>query len=124
MRSKQTQSFDHLVGKLLQVQRHVEIKRFRGFEIYHQLKLGRLLDREVFGRNAAEDLDNQTRQLAIDKRKTRAVSDQTALFRHFRPFINRGQAQGCGPLDDDPAIKGKQWRGQHVKSGGTPRPWS
>jgi hypothetical protein len=71
VRSKQTQSFDHLVGKLLQVQRHVEIKRFRGFEIYHQLKLGRLLDREVFRLNAAEHLDNQTRQLAIDKRKTR-----------------------------------------------------
>jgi hypothetical protein len=44
VRSKQAQSFDHLVGKHLQVQRHVEIKRFRGFEIYHQLKLGRLLD--------------------------------------------------------------------------------
>jgi hypothetical protein len=28
VRSKQAQSFDHLVGKLLQVQRHVEIKRF------------------------------------------------------------------------------------------------
>ena len=39
----------------------------RGFEIYHQLKLGRLLDWKVFGLSAAEDLDNQTRQLAIDK---------------------------------------------------------
>ena len=32
---QQNPSFDYLVGKLLQVQRHVETNRFGGFEIYH-----------------------------------------------------------------------------------------
>ena len=41
-------------------------------------------------------LTSRPRQLPIDQRKTRAVPDQATLLRHFGPFINRGQAQGCG----------------------------
>ena len=42
-------SFDHLVGELLKLQRHLESERFRGFEIDHQLELGRLQDGQVSG---------------------------------------------------------------------------
>jgi hypothetical protein len=69
-----------------------------------------ILDRDVFRFDAAEDLDNQTRQLPIDRCKARAVANQTILFRHFGPYINRGQTQRRGPLDDDPAIDGEQRR--------------
>ena len=40
--------------------------------------------------DAMEDLDKHSCQLPVDQVKTRAVSDQTSLFRHFGPFINRG----------------------------------
>jgi hypothetical protein len=38
--------FDHLVGALQQQQRHFKAKRFGGFEVDHQLVLGRCLHRK------------------------------------------------------------------------------
>jgi hypothetical protein len=37
--------FDHLVGALLNMKRHVESERLGGLDIHNQLKLGRLFDR-------------------------------------------------------------------------------
>ena len=38
-------SFDHLVGALLKMKRHVKSQRLGGLDIDNQLQLGRLLDR-------------------------------------------------------------------------------
>ena len=38
---------DHLVGALLEVQRHVKAERFRSFEIDHQFELDWGLDRKL-----------------------------------------------------------------------------
>src|SRR5712691_142092 len=40
-------SFDHLVGALLKMQRHVEAERLGGLEVDHQLVLDRRLHRQV-----------------------------------------------------------------------------
>ena len=45
-RSKMYLLFDHLVGAREQRRRHGEAEFFRGLEIDHQLKFGRLLDRQ------------------------------------------------------------------------------
>src|SRR5215831_15103639 len=47
---------DHRVGTCQHDWRQVETDRFRGLEIDHQLKLGRLLDRQVGRFGAIEDL--------------------------------------------------------------------
>jgi len=42
-----TALFDHLVGALQQRCRHFDAKRLWGLQIDHQLKFGRLFDRQV-----------------------------------------------------------------------------
>ena len=39
--------FDHLVGELLKVHRHLDAERLGGLEVDYQLEARRLLDREV-----------------------------------------------------------------------------
>jgi len=41
--------FDHLVGQLLKMQRHMEAERLCGLQIYHQLEFGRLFDWQIGG---------------------------------------------------------------------------
>src|SRR4051794_39203011 len=48
--------FDHLVGAGEQRRWHREPERLSGREIYDQLELGRLLDREVGGLRATQNL--------------------------------------------------------------------
>jgi hypothetical protein len=43
-RSKRHTLFDHLVGALLELQRHAEAERLGGLHIDHQLELDRGLD--------------------------------------------------------------------------------
>lgn len=89
--TQQTPSlFDHLVGAHQKRLWDRQAESFGGRKIDDEFEVSRLLDWEVFRLGAAEDLDKQTRQLPVDQVKTRAVSDQTSLLRHFGPFINRG----------------------------------
>ena len=39
--------FDHLIGELLEMQRHVEAQRFGCLQVDHELELGGLIDRQV-----------------------------------------------------------------------------
>src|SRR5260370_23785674 len=41
--------FDHFVGELLKLQRHIEAERFGRLEIYYQLEFRRLPDRQIGG---------------------------------------------------------------------------
>jgi hypothetical protein len=47
--------FDHLVGALLEMQRHVETERLGGLEVDHQLELDRGLDGKLVRFRALED---------------------------------------------------------------------
>jgi hypothetical protein len=49
-------SLDHLVGKGKQRRWKREVERFRRLEIEHQLEFGRLLNRQIAGFCALEDL--------------------------------------------------------------------
>jgi len=48
-------SFDHVVGERQQCRGNGNAERFRGFEIDHESKLARLLDREIAGPGASKD---------------------------------------------------------------------
>ena len=48
-------SLDHLVGELLEMQRHVDPECARGFEVDHQVELGRFLDGEIGGLRTLQD---------------------------------------------------------------------
>jgi hypothetical protein len=53
--SEVNDSFDHLVGERQQCRGNGNAERFRGFEIDHEGKLARLLDREIAGPGASKD---------------------------------------------------------------------
>ena len=48
--------FDHLVGKLLNLQRHIQAKRLCRLEVYHQFEFDRLLDWQIGGHGSVENL--------------------------------------------------------------------
>ncbi len=56
--SRGRQLFDHLVSSHQQCLRNRYTHRLSGLEINHQLKLGRLLDRDVGDLAAMEELDD------------------------------------------------------------------
>jgi len=45
-RATRTSLFDHLVGELLKMQRHIEAERLCGLQIYHHLEFARCLHRQ------------------------------------------------------------------------------
>ena len=53
--SEVNDSFDHLVGERQQCRGNGNAERFRGFEIDHEGKLARLLDREIAGPGASKE---------------------------------------------------------------------
>jgi hypothetical protein len=53
--SEVNDSFDHVVGERQQCRGNGNAERFRGFEIDHEGKLARLLDREIAGPGASKD---------------------------------------------------------------------
>ncbi len=55
-RSKTRCLFDHLIGAQQEVLGQLEAEHLRGGEIEDQVKLGRLLDRQVAGLCAVQDL--------------------------------------------------------------------
>jgi hypothetical protein len=52
--SEVNDSFDHLGGERQQCRGNGNAERFRGFEIDHEGKLARLLDREIAGPGASK----------------------------------------------------------------------
>jgi hypothetical protein len=52
-------SFDHLVGELLEILRHIEADRLCGLEIDHQLELCRELDWQLTRLGALQNLVNE-----------------------------------------------------------------
>ena len=68
--------FNHLVGALLDVGRHVESERRSGFQIDQKLEPRRLLDREVGRLGAFENLVHVDGGTAIEVRPMRTVSQR------------------------------------------------
>src|SRR5947209_5431933 len=56
--------------------RHGQAERLGGLEIDHQLENGRLLDRQVGGLRAREDLSDVTADFAIVNHEAHSIADQ------------------------------------------------
>src|SRR5260221_3548656 len=67
-------SFDHFVGELLQMERHVEAERLGGLEVDHQFEFGRLLYWEVCRFGATQNaIDVQRRATQQPETRCRIV---------------------------------------------------
>jgi hypothetical protein len=73
-----TSLFDHLVGELLELHRHVKAQGLGGLEVDHKLKLAWRLDREISWLGALEDAVDVPRRLAELFREIGAISDQAS----------------------------------------------
>src|SRR5215470_16056086 len=89
-RGPSTPSFDHLVGAGKQRGRHVEDERAGGLHVDHQLKLGRLHDRQVGGLGALEDLTGVGADLTTHVHTIGRVAHQPAGFDSLASGIARG----------------------------------
>src|SRR5437870_1260698 len=69
-------SFDDLVGELQDRLRHREAERLCGLEIDDQLESGRLLDRQIGGLGALEDLSSVSADQAIGSSEAGSIAEQ------------------------------------------------
>ncbi len=77
----------------------------RGLKIDDELEPGRLLDRHVGGLGASQQRDKlPCYHVSIELDDARPVAEEPALLRHFRPLIDRGQAQSRHAVENDRAI--------------------
>src|SRR5258705_11695355 len=73
---KSPRSFDHFVGELLKLQRHIEAECLCCLEIYHQLEFGRLLDRQISGRGPAQDFIDVNRGPPVETVQISSITHQ------------------------------------------------
>src|SRR5205823_1146330 len=71
--------FDHLIGKRNELARYFEPERFRGRATDDELEPGRLIDRQVLGFGAPENLSGIDADLTIAVGKDDAVAHQSAV---------------------------------------------
>src|SRR2546425_10499175 len=73
-------SLNHLVGAQQQLARYGDTDRFRGLQVDHELELSRLLDRQIAGFRAFEDLVDVGRRAVIEIRIVSTIGNQTSGF--------------------------------------------
>src|SRR5215813_221060 len=78
-RGPSTPSFDHLVGEREQLVRHVNAERSSGLEINHQLKLDRLLDRQVVRFGTLENLPDIMEAHLAKEAPANTIAHQAAV---------------------------------------------
>src|SRR5215468_11573583 len=93
-------SLDHLVSSCEQCRRDRDAERLRCLEVDHQLELSRLLDGEIAGLGAFEDLADIHAHLAIPIREAGCVTYQAASSWVLAPSVDRGHCVAGGQDHD------------------------
>ena len=75
-----------------QIARYLELERFGGFQVDHQLELRRLLDRQIAGFRALEDLVHVCGGTPEQVGTVWPIGHKTASVHEFRPIEYRRQA--------------------------------
>src|SRR4029453_16206094 len=91
-RGPSTPSFDHLVGALLQKQRHLDAKHLCGLKVNHQLKLDRRLGRKITRVRTLEDTMDISRRAPKIIALVCSVRQQAAEFGKEAVWIDGRQA--------------------------------
>jgi hypothetical protein len=81
-------SLDHLVGARKQRRWHVEAERLGGREVDHELKFGRLHDRQLRGLGTFEDFAGIDASLAIRIDQTSSIAHQAASRSKLASVVN------------------------------------
>src|SRR5438270_12742819 len=81
--------FDDLVGPGEDRCRYSQPERFGGLEVDDQLECRRLLDWQIGGLGAVEDLSDVNAELAISARDARSIADQGAGLGGLAPRVDR-----------------------------------
>src|SRR5882724_8739554 len=93
--SNTRRSFDDLVDAGEDRGRDRQPEGFGGVEIDDQLKPGRLLDRQIGGLGALEDLSGVDADLTNRVGEARAIADQTAGREESTPVSDRRNGMAC-----------------------------
>jgi hypothetical protein len=112
--------FDHLVGALLQRQRHGEAKRLGGLEVDNQFVLGRRLHGEVGRPLAPEDAVDVAGRLLEQVEEIRSVGDQAAGGDEVASSVDRGQFVLRRQRDDQIAMSLRQFARRHAPRASRP----
>jgi hypothetical protein len=86
--------FDHLVGALQERLRNCQTEGLRGLEIDGKFELGRLLNGNIGGLCAAQQLDQLPgKNVPVNLVETRPIGDEAALLGCSGKLINRRKAE-------------------------------
>src|SRR3954447_8601573 len=88
-------SLDDLIGADEQRLRHGEAECFGSLKIDYQLDPRWLLDRQISGPGAFEDLSGIYANVAVGGREARSITDQPAGSGELAPLIDRRKAIAC-----------------------------
>src|SRR5262249_32327252 len=99
-RSTRAVSLDHLVGSHLESQWNCKPKRFGGFEVYHEFKLGRLHDRQVGRLFALENPAGVDTGLPPSIKIVRRIAYKTADCHGRAQGVNRWHGMAGRQRDD------------------------
>src|SRR5438270_7576002 len=86
---RSSSSLDNLVGAYQHRLRHGEAERLGGLEVDDQLEGRRVLDRQIGGLGALEDLSRVSADQAKGRSEACSIADQAAGSGEFTPRIDR-----------------------------------
>src|SRR5262245_40060755 len=85
---------EHLVGAGEQRWGYGEAERFRHKQVYDEIELGRLLDRDVAWLRSAQDLVDEVAGAPVEAREVRSIGHETSRFEPFAIRVHCGQSRG------------------------------
>src|SRR5215831_2060307 len=115
-------SLDHLVSAQHELRWEFMAHSFGGRQIDHKIEFGWLLDRQIGGLAAAQQLGELSAHYVAEQlNDQRTVADEAILLCHFRKLVHGGQVQRRNTVENKSAAVEEKVRCQHIQRPGTRR---